>query len=88
MGEFFNRFKHFSFNQSQGVDSCNIRYSYVQQIVVLINECHNSGLRKYYEYNVSVSASTEVGQGPFSPHKIIRTLEDGMLFYTVYTAHC
>ena len=52
--------------------------------------CHVLGLQKYHEYNISISAATKEGQGPFSPQIIGWTLEDGMTLYdhfAQYTAH-
>ena len=52
--------------------------------------CHTLGLQKYHEYNISISAATEEGQGPFSPQIVEWTLEDGMTLYdhfAQYTAH-
>ena len=42
------------------------------------------GLQKYHEYSISISASTEIGQGPFSPQIVKRTSEDGMSLYDHY----
>ena len=36
-----------------------------------------TGLEEYVEYNISVSASTSVGEGPFSVSIIVRTAEAG-----------
>lgn len=36
-----------------------------------------TGLKEYVEYNISVSASTSVGEGPASASVIVRTAEAG-----------
>ena len=38
-----------------------------------------SGLAEYVEYNISVTAYTSVGPGPYSDGLIKRTLEDGTI---------
>ena len=40
-----------------------------------------SPLRPYYMYTISVSASTVIGDGPFSLQVTIRMPEDGTLLY-------
>ena len=38
-------------------------------------------LQEYVEYSITVRAYTSVGEGPFSPPMIVRTIEDGMLMF-------
>ena len=48
-----------------------------QAVVAPLNETVLTGLEEYVEYNISVSASTSVGEGPFSASIVVRTAEAG-----------
>ena len=46
-------------------------------VVAPLSQVLLTGLEEYVEYNISVSASTSVGEGPFSVSIIVRTAEAG-----------
>ena len=46
-------------------------------VVAPLSQVVLTGLEEYVEYNISVSASTSVGEGPFSASIIVRTAEAG-----------
>ena len=51
-----------------------------QAVVAPLNETVLTGLEEYVEYNITVSASTSVGEGPVSASIIVRTAEAGKIF--------
>ena len=51
-----------------------------QTVVASLTQTVLTGLEEYVEYNISVSASTSVGEGPLSASIIVRTAEAGKTF--------
>ena len=48
-----------------------------KQVSAPLTEAYVTGLEAYVEYNIKVSASTSVGEGPFSASVNVRTKEAG-----------
>lgn len=48
-----------------------------QKVGGSLNQVNLTGLEEYVEYNITVSASTAVGEGPVSASIIVRTAEAG-----------
>ena len=46
-------------------------------VVAPLSEAVLTGLEEYVEYNISISASTSIGEGPFSASILVRTAEAG-----------
>ena len=51
-----------------------------QTVVAPLSQVVLTGLEEYVEYNITVSASTSVGEGPVSASVIVRTAEAGKIF--------
>ena len=56
-----------------------------KQVPASLTVANVTGLEAYVEYSIKVSASTGVGEGPFSASVIVRTKEAGKSFFFLLT---